>query len=160
MLGRLFARKKRRLLVNEFTIFGVFIAVAVFGLLYGMLLAATGGVPSAVSQDLPELQPVVAPTMAEYESEAREVLAPFFRQALQTRPEDLTGDTGAMLQLVQKTQDRLLRVRVPKEYRDAHLGFVLLLDQWKRALTGSAPDRAAVLDKTREQGTANAWLQL
>lgn len=160
MLGRFFARKKSRLLINEFTIFGVFIAVAVFGLLYGMLLAVTSGVPSAVSSDFPEFRPVVAPTMAEYESEAREVLAPFFRQALQMRPEDLTGDTGAMLQLVQKTQDRLLRVRVPKEYRDAHLGFVLLLDQWKRALTGSAPDRDVVLDKTREQGTANAWLQL
>ncbi|MEY4744154.1 MAG: hypothetical protein RL272_99 [Candidatus Parcubacteria bacterium] len=160
MFGRIFARKKQRFVVNEFTIFGVFIAVAVFGILYGLLLAVTGALPTEMPADFPDLQPVVAPTESEYQSEASDVLSPFFRQAAQMQAEDLTGDTGALLQLVQKTQDRLLRVRVPKEYRDAHLSFVLLLDQWKRALAGSAPDRKVVLDKTRELMAANPWLQL
>lgn len=160
MFGRLFAQKKRRVLINEFTILGVFIAVVVFGLLYGVLLAVTGTLFPDVRGAFPAAQPVVAPTMAEYEVEAREVLAPFFTQALQMAPADFAGDTGAMLQLVQKTQDRLLRVRVPKEYQDAHLGFVLLLDQWKRALAGSGPDREVVLQKTKDQAAANQWLGL
>ena len=154
----MFSRKKSRFSTNEFTILGVFVAVAVFGLGYG-LLSLVLGTAEFRTDDLPFVQPVVAPTPEEYEADARDVLAPFLEQALLMRTEDLAGDTGAMGQLVEKTQDRLLRVRVPKEYRDLHLSMVLLLDQWKRALAGSAPARDVVLDRTGEIVVANPWLQ-
>ena len=52
----------------------------------------------------------------------------------------------------------MLCVRVSKDSRDAHLAFVLLLDQWKRALGGSKIDQGEVLKKTSELVSENPWV--
>lgn len=156
----MFRRKKSQFKVNEFTVLGAFIAVAIFGLLYGILAVALGRVEFRNPGTMPYIEPVVALTPEQYEADVREVLAPFIEQARLMQPEDLATDNGTMAQLVQKTQDRLFRVqRLPKEYRDVHLAFVLLLDQWKRALAGSVPDREVVLEKTDALLAENPWLE-
>lgn len=156
----MFSRHKRTrpYRINEFTVFGAFVAVAVFGLVYGIVAAALGKFDIASGYEDTLLQPAAPPTELEYQTEAREVLSPFLGQALAMRQEDLTGDNSAMLQLVEKTQDRLLRVRVPADYREFHLSAVLLLDQWKRALAGSQPDRDAAIGKTQELAKKSPWL--
>ncbi|HTK05098.1 MAG TPA: hypothetical protein VL500_05930 [Candidatus Eisenbacteria bacterium] len=151
-------KRTRPFRIDEFTVFGAFVAVAVFGLVYGIVAVAVGKFDVSAGYEEPLLQPVEPPTELEYQTEARDVLSPFFGQALTMRQEDLSGDNSAMLQLVEKTQDRLLRVRVPADYREFHLSAVLLLDQWKRALAGSKPDRDAALGKTQELAKKSPWL--
>ncbi|HTM67975.1 MAG TPA: hypothetical protein VL426_01625 [Candidatus Binatia bacterium] len=157
----MFGRKKAQtgLRINEFTVFGAFVAVAVFGLAYGIIAAALGKI--TVTDDLGEAlwQPAPALTPTEYERQAADVLSPFLGQAASMSREDLDGDDTATLQLVEKTQERLLRIaHVPTDHKDAHLRAVLLLDQWKRALAGPGPDREAVLDKTKQLVKDYPWL--
>lgn len=157
----MFHRKKQReFRINEFTIFGAFVAVALFGLVYGAYVVVTGtdGIGSIEEELVDEVLPV-APTDDEYRADARDVLAPFVAQSAAMDETVFSGDTGALRQLVEKTQERLLRVRVPASFRTTHLSFILLLDQWKRALDGSSADRDVVLDKTRDLVAENAWIQ-
>lgn len=156
----MFRRKKQQEFpINEFTVFGAFVAVALFGLLYGAILAlSSASTGEYFEEEIAEVVPV-APTDEEYRADARDVLAPFVSQALAMDDSAFDGDTSAIRQLVEKTQERFLRVRVPASYKVSHLSFTLLFDQWKRALDGSAPDRAVVLEKTRALISENAWLQ-
>jgi hypothetical protein len=100
-----------------------------------------------------------APSVDGYRQEAHDVLSPFVNQALEMDKEELGGSDPLFLELTTRTQERLLRLRVPKEERDSHLTFVLLLDQWKRALEGSSPDRAVVLEGTTRVVAAHPWIQ-
>lgn len=156
----MFHRKKQReFRVNEFTILGAFVAVAFFGLMYGAIVVMTGSAGlQYFEEEIAEVLPV-APTDDEYRADARDVLAPFIEQVAVMDDAAFVGDTAALRQLVEKTQERFLRVRVPAGFRGMHLSFTLLFDQWKRALDGSAPDQEVVIEKTRELIAENAWLQ-
>lgn len=157
----MFHRKKQpQFRINEFTIFGAFVAVAILGIGFGALVVGTGAYleDPYLANDYQEVIPV-APTPEEYEAAAKDVLAPFVAQGEQVDEAYFAGDVSAMQQLVEKTQERLLRVRVPADYRDSHLSFVLLLEQWKRALRGSVADQEVVVAKTKDLAAANPWVR-
>lgn len=141
---------------NEFTILGVFVAIVVFGLLYGIVTAAIQ--LAATTAQEPQAPAVVAPTAEEYEWEAKSVLGPFLAQANAMSTDDLAAPDPMLARLVETTQTRMLGIRVPNEYRDFHLSSVLLLEKWKRAIGGSAPDRDTVLERTKQLAADNPWL--
>lgn len=156
MFGRKKPQKGYRF--SEFTVFGAFVAVAVFGLGYGILAAALGRVHLTPLGEAAPWRPQPAMNADEYEYQAAEVMSPLLGQSLSMSKDDLSPDNAALRQLVDKTQERLLRIqRIPADHKDAHLRAVLLLDQWKRALSGSEPDREAVLGKTKELVDEYSW---
>jgi hypothetical protein len=144
----------------EILLFAAFAAVVIFGLYYvingffGPGATSLGGATHGKSVAPPRQ----APTADHYQQETREVMAPFLEQAGKMTAENFAADNSAMTQLVGKTQERLLTVIVPKEYKSAHLSFILLLEKWKRALTGNADDQKAVLKETTDAVIANPWL--
>jgi hypothetical protein len=146
---------------TEYAVFGLLVSVVLFGVFFSVFsFFAKGGrggsnVSVAVSQPTP-----VAPTASQYQDEVRGVMAPFLEQAQKMTSADFSADNSAMNDLATKTQDRMIGIRVPKEYKDAHLSFVLLLAQWSRALGGSVTDQAAVLQKTAEVIAADPWLTM
>ncbi len=148
----LWRKKTSDLATGEFVILAAFVVAVTVGLLYGaVIVAVSGNRPAAVA-------PPAAPTVDAYRAEAQGVLAPFFEQAQRMTSADLAAPSSELVDLVAKTQERLLRLVVPKEEKDVHLALVLLLEQWKRALAGSAADREAVIDKTRQMIAKNRWL--
>ncbi len=142
--------------LNELTVVGVFFAVIAIGLVYALFhLNLT---PTSPAQ--PAAPVVKAPTIEEYQSEARSVLAPFLEQAAAVDSGSLAAADEVFGALIDKTQERLLRVRVPAQARETHLSFVLLLEQWRRALKGSAADQDRAADMTVKLTSANPWLLL
>jgi len=141
--------------LSEMTVVAVFFAVIAIGLVYALFHLTASPSPSTLQVVQP---PVKAPTLSEYRSETKSVLAPFLAQASAVTPEQLETADPVFKDLVVKTQERLLRILVPAEARQAHLSFVLLLDQWKRALMGSSSDQARVVDMTAKVTSANPWL--
>ncbi len=139
--------------LNQLTVLGVFFAVVLIGLIYGLLNMDLTGLQQPLSAPV---QP--APTVEQYQADAEEILSPFLVQASKMTAADLASADPVLIDLVQKTQERLLRLRVPKEEKEAHLSFVLLLDQWRRALSGSSADQGSVLDNTHAVVSQNAWL--
>ena len=149
------AMHRRKPHPNEFTVIGAFVLAGTLSLVVGgtaLLLLSRQEVFTSLT---PQLEPRKAPTVAEYRAEARTVLSPFLEQAANMTEEDIGSGDAIVLGLVEKTQERLLNMIVPADERDAHLAFVLLLDQWKRALKGSAADIARVGDST--SGTVDAY---
>ena len=53
-----------------------------------------------------------------------------------------------MTDLIEMTQSRLLGMTVPASERDAHLSIVILLDQWRVALSGTQMDISGVVGRT------------
>ncbi len=134
----------------------MFLAVVVFGLFAGMLfIAISATTPS------PRTEPVVlAESEEEYRAAAKEVLAPFISQASNMTTKDVASAAPEMRDLVQKTQDRLLRMeRIPKESRAAHLSFVLLLGQWLRVLDDAGVGAKSVIAKTADVIKEHSWVQ-
>ncbi|KPJ85810.1 hypothetical protein AMJ57_01730 [Parcubacteria bacterium SG8_24] len=150
-------RAHQKILFGELTVFGVFVVICLSGLIYGSVLVLYPYAGAAEPEESALLEP---PTAAGYEMEANEVLLPFLDQFALLAEADL-GSVDPMLgDLVVKTQERLLRMRVPGDYRDTHLSLVLLLDQWKRALDGSLGDQAVVVDRTQELLGEIEWLMV
>lgn len=146
---------------NEFTILFVFAAVSLtmlfFGGLFGVSSLDWDG--SAKNSSVPAAVMPPAPTTEAYQAETRGVMTPFLQAAANMKKENFAvAADPAMLDLVNKTQERMLTVRVPKDSRDGHLAFVLLLDQWKRALGGSKIDQDAVLKKTPQLTDEYPWV--
>jgi len=134
-----------------------FFVVIAIGLTYAvfhlqMVPMNTTSVPEALKLPPP-------PTVEEYQQEVRSVFGPFLQQAVNVNSQNLAAVDSVFTDLVVKTQDRLLRVRVPsKSEQPAHLSFVLLLEQWKRALGGSRADQDQVSRATQEVLAASPWL--
>ncbi len=137
-------RKKDQHFFNEFTILGVFVAVALIGLIAaGVSLLAQ---PRFAPVGVPTVQ---APTSEEYRVEARSVVMPFLSQAAVISANPMPeGASETMSDLVDLTQERLLGMTVPASERDVHLSMVILLDQWRRALNGTDADLSGVIDRT------------
>jgi len=145
---------KRLFVFNEFTIVGVFVAVVFVGLVVGLVSAISAATPTE-----PVASVVTAPTLIEYRTEARAVLAPFLSQAETVDSEALTEEAQiALVDLASRTQERLLRIRVPASEREAHLSFVVVLDQWKNALAGTSDDLEGVLDRTALLVQKHRWV--
>jgi hypothetical protein len=146
--------KRNHWLGGEMIVLGAFASAVLVGLAYGVFA-------TVVPRDTPATEAVpvpVAPTQEEYRTEAVAVMADFWQQSANVTAEGLRNPDPRFVEIVTKTQERLLRVRVPKEDRDAHLTFVLLLDQWKRALNGSTLDQERVFEKSETVRTANPWI--
>ncbi len=141
--------------LNELTVVGVFFVVIAIGLVYALLNLDLG---PASSGENPDAAAVRAPTVEEYQGEARSVLTPFLEQAAAVDADGLAAADEVFQALIDKTQERLLRVRVPAQARETHLSFVLLLEQWRRALRGTAADQARAADMTVKLTSANPWL--
>ncbi|MEA3248968.1 MAG: hypothetical protein U9Q03_01265 [Patescibacteria group bacterium] len=146
--------KKKVTFFNEFTILGTFVVVALAGLAIGAVSLI------ADYQKYGPVEPLVtAPPVGEYRAEARAVVAPFLGQAAVISqvvvPE---GADRVMGDLVDMTQERLLGMTVPATERDAHLSMVILLDQWRRALSGTELDMAGVATRTDGLLADYPWL--
>ncbi len=148
-------KKHRNPWVNQLTVLGVFFAVVLVGLIYGLANMDLSGLGSGTNASAPVAPP---PTVDEYRSSAEQILSPFLTQASKMTGPDLASPDPVMVDLVQKTQELLLRLKVPKEEKEAHLSFVLLLDQWRRALSGSVADQQSVFDNTHAVISQNPWL--
>jgi len=145
--------EKKHKLINEFAVLGVFCLAVIVGVLYGVLNLRV--LPSA---NEPAAEAVKAPTEADYRAAAGSVMAPFLDQAQKLDERAFAAADPTFVDLVSKTQERLLRIRVPGPDKDVHLSCVLLLEQWRRALSGSASDQKLVLANTRDLLGANPWL--
>lgn len=140
---------------NELTVVAVFFAVIIIGSVYA-ILNITLAPDAATSQNkAPAVKP---PTLAEYRGEAKVAFGPFLEQAAVFRADQFGAADQVFIDLIDKTQERLLRIRVPAGAREAHLSFVMLLDQWRRAFRGSGADRSLVSDSTSRVIAANPWL--
>jgi hypothetical protein len=136
-------------------VLGVFVTVSTIGLLYGVLLVVL--TDTSFDRSV-AAQASLAPSVEEYHVAAAGVVSPFLTQAGSMDASDLESVDPLMQELVARTQERLLRMLVPAESRDEHLAVVLLLSQWDRALGGSQPDQAAVLENTAEFIMENPWV--
>jgi hypothetical protein len=129
--------------------------------MFGLLAGATF---IALFPQLAEVGAVTAvtaaPTSDEYRAQAADVLSPFVSQVSAMAPSDFGRAGTEMTAFAAKTQEALLALRVPGELREAHLSFVLLLDQWKRALSaaGTEADRAVAVERTRSLLVTYPWL--
>ena len=143
--------KRIHRLQNGLAISAVFFLVVAAGLAYGLFNLDTVATT-------PGPQPAAVMTEDQNREEARSILGPFISQAsgMSARSVDSVGPIFS--DLVAKTQDRLLRLRVPRDARDAHLSFVLLLDRWKRALDGSLSDKNKAIEQTATVLAAHPWL--
>jgi hypothetical protein len=148
------ARKPHHWLGGEMIVLGAFAATTLAGLAYG----AVSGMTRADLVPPVEPPPLVAPLRDDYRAETVGVMADFWEQSAKMTRADLRDLDPRFVDIITKTQERLLRVRVPREERDAHLSFVLLLDQWKRALDGSVADQEKVFEKSEAVLTANPWV--
>jgi hypothetical protein len=138
--------------MGPFVVVGVFVAVILLGLACGtwyFVRSVTGR----------NAAPQSAPSAEAYRVEVASVARPFLAQALKMDDADLAAAGADLADLVAKTQERVLRLRVPGSERDAHLGLVLLLEQWKRAVSGDAESRSSVLERTRAFVNAHPWIQ-
>jgi hypothetical protein len=144
--------------VTEYTVLEVFLGIAAFGLLVGSLFSVLYG--GTGGEDASALPPPSAMSDDDYQAQVRSITAPFLAEAAKVRTRaDVAKEGPSALDLVTSTEDGLVRMdRIPSEERDVHLSLVLLLDKWKRALTGSAADADALVAKTDEVLGAVPWL--
>jgi hypothetical protein len=130
-------------IMNEFTVVGIFVAIIFIGLLFGMIFTFKSEIGVNLT---PQINP---PTVVDYRTEARSVLEPFLLQIQSIPSGPLSEETAtAMVDLIRVTQERLLRMRVPGEERDAHLALVIILDQWKKAVYEDETVLSGVLERT------------
>jgi hypothetical protein len=141
--------------LSQAAVVGVFFAVIAIGLIYAVFHLQVVSAPSS----LPEaMKPLPPPTVEEYQTEVRSVFGPFLQQAANINVLDLASIDTVFVSLIEKTEDRLLRVRVPSAQRETHLSFVMLLEKWKRAVGGSQADQKQISQATKDVATANPWL--
>ena len=149
--------KKFDFLSEKFLAVAVFFAVIVFGIIAGLTYIVITKATSPA-----HFAPIVfAETEEEYHAAAKEVMRPFFSQAEKMTAADVRAAAPEMRELVQKTQDRLLRMeRIPKEAQVAHLSFVLLLGSWLRVLENSGAGADGLLTKTAEIRHEQLWVDV
>ncbi|MEY4723585.1 MAG: hypothetical protein RLZZ324_1098 [Candidatus Parcubacteria bacterium] len=141
---------------DELTVLEVFLVVALFGLVAGATFLAL--FPQLASQSVVSAVQV-APTPEEYRADAAEAMKQFLSQAGNMTDADFGGTAAPiMLELAGKTQTALLALRVPGDLKDAHLAFVLLLDRWKRALSGDVNAQTGLAEKTKQLMATYPWV--
>ena len=142
---------------NEFTVLGAFVAVALFGIIYGAVLVV-GAVRDQVQTA------AAAPSVDAFRSALAEAAAPFLSQASTSGGDMFTGDTTLAAAFAAKTRDQVLAVddvvRVPTSEADGYLALVLLLDRWNRAFApnASVASRASVVADTRAYVLVRPWM--
>ncbi len=142
--------------LNEFTVFGTFIAVSFVGFLYVGTMFVFGGKGGF---DASGMEMVTAPTVGAYHEDARSVMEPFFGVAGQLTVDDIDGVREELLTIVETTQGRLIDLRVPSEEREAHLALVLLMEQWKRVLPDADTEQyAEAFVRTQDFVVAHPWI--
>ncbi|MEK9152189.1 MAG: hypothetical protein AAB692_02390 [Patescibacteria group bacterium] len=155
-------RQRRSILFTEFAVLGGFVLAALIG--YFVALGAVlwpAAAPAVAPEETLSAAAPAAPGIDEYRAEVSSVATPFLSQASRITADDFKTNAEAVAglsSLAQKTQERLLRVRVPGKERTTHLALVLLIEQWKRALAGSKLDRKAVVINTQHLIRDHDWL--
>lgn len=147
--------KKESKFFSELTVLGIFAGVAFAGIIFGIVsvLVPPSSLPILFDQEV-----VTAPTVEEYQGEVRGIMTPVIAQIESLDPARLDDAGEEFVTLIEKTQDRMLDVIVPSSMREAHLSFVLLLQQWGRAADGSYGDRKVVQARTADVLEAHAWI--
>lgn len=145
--------KKESKFFSEFTVLGIFTGVALVGIVFGIVSVLVPLPPISFDQEL-----VIAPTVEEYQGEVRGIMTPVIAQIESLDPARLDDAGREFVTLLKKTQGRMLDVIVPSSMREAHLAFVLLLQQWERAADGSNGDRKVVQARTTDVLKAHAWI--
>ena len=128
--------------------------MAVFGLGLGVLFA----VMFPQNADVGLLQSVVAPTAEEYTVAAGEILLPFMVRATAMTSADFGNTNEDFRAMVTDTQEQLLNLRVPGDFREAHISAVILLDKWKVALNSTDADQSVLLAKTKLYMDEHPWI--
>lgn len=147
-------KQQKAIFFNEFTVLGIFVASILIGLTFGLVFWLSAQSSSA---DMIKHENRV-PTVIEYRTDVASVMTPFLVQAESIKTNKVTDDAGeAIIDLANLTQDRLLRMRVPGSEREAHLSFVILLDQWKQAVK-SGGDLVGVLQRTQKITDEHRWI--
>lgn len=142
---------------NEFTVLGAFVAVALFGIVYGAVIA------SGALRNLPA-GPVVGPSVDAFQASLAEAAGPFLSQVTKSGEAMFEGDSTLAQAFATTTRDQVLAVddtlRVPSSEADGYLKLVLLLDRWSRAFPEgtSAATRASIVSDTRTYVLDRAWL--
>lgn len=148
--------RKKRQFFSEFTVLGVFTGVVLVGFFFGAISVLISSPSSPLSFDE---EVATAPTVEEYQEEVRGILTPFVEQVDSLDPMRLEDAGQEFAILIKKTQDRMFEVIVPSSMRDAHLAFVLLLQQWGRAADGSYGDRKVVQMRTADVLKTHPWIE-
>lgn len=151
----MFSKKSGHSIWDKFLVLGVFVSFVGAGFIYiGVTLWRLSGPAYGV----PAISVASAPSSEEYQADCREISGPFLKQASVVDPEKI-GIVGPELsKMAEATKQRLLRLKVPTADRDAHLRLVLLLDQWKKASTGSADLAADAVARTAALLADFPWL--
>ena len=145
--------EKKHKLLNEFSVLAVFCLAVIVGVIYGVL-----NLRVMPSTDTPVADVLEAPSESDYRAAAGSVMSPFLDQAQKLDAGAFASVDPVFVDLINKTQERMLRIRVPGADKDIHLSCVLLLEQWRRALSGSKADQKLVPGNTRDLLGANPWL--
>lgn len=148
--------KKKQNWFSEFMVLGVFAGVVFVGFIFGAVSLLA---PSSSHTASPDEVVETAPTVEEYQGEVGGILIPFVDQVESLDPMLLDDAGQEFVILIKKTHARMLGVIVPASMRDAHMAFVLLLEQWKRAAEGSDGDRKVVQGHTTDVLDEHAWIR-
>ena len=106
-------------------------------------------------------QPVsTAPSVEDYRASAVKVMEPFFVQiSVYDEPgEEITTDRLSS-ELVLRVQSEMIAMIVPVSEREAHLSFVLLLDQWERVWSVSSLDSKRATLSAQQAIDKYPWIQ-
>jgi hypothetical protein len=142
---------------NEFTVLGAFVAVALFGIGYGAIMAT--GALRAITPDA-----AAGPSSGAFRAALAEAAGPLLSQAAKSGEAMFAGDTTLAESFVTTTRDQVLAVddaiRVPATDAHDYLALVLLLDRWTRGFAegASAAAQASVVADTREYVLLRPWL--
>jgi hypothetical protein len=137
----------------------IFLIIVSIGFIYGLtrLNVPSSALPadltvSSVPSD-EESAASTAPTVAEYRDAAVRALQPFLGVVSENEEATtVSADQAARLKVEDSVQ-AMLSLTVPASEREFHLSAVLLMEQWKRALSGSS------LDARRAIASAEDWLE-
>lgn len=141
----------------------IFLLVVSVGFIYGLtrLNVPSSAWPAGLTASpSPDEEPaaVAAPTVPEYRDAAARALQPFLAVAFEKGESDpVEADEQARLRVEDSVQ-AMLDLTVPASEREFHLSAVLLMEQWKRALSGSSLDARRVNASTEQFLEDNDWL--
>ncbi len=143
---------------NEFTIFGAFVVVALFGVIYGGVVA----VMSVLDRQQVAAE-AVPPSVEVFRVAVGEAAGPFLWQVSKSGVGMFEGDTELSIEFAKKTRESVLAInesmKIPAAESVSYLQLVLLLDRWERALgkEGTVDNRAAVVADTQAFVLENSW---
>lgn len=146
--------RQRLLIVGSFFfVVGISLILGLPNIDRPMSLNGTDGTAGLSGDSVPAL------TMDEYRGQTLQATSPFLSQVAVLKTEDLAGENEALAAEATGVSERLLEMKhVPADAKDVHLRLVLLVDQWRRALSGSIAERRSAVANTSRLLKEQPWL--